>query len=76
VAALNTLRPGPPTTSTAVDLGAGGQAHLGLVGYLSGDVDGSLAEPAGAQVLDPAYFSALVAEHNGLNLSQFGVYGG
>ena len=50
--------------------------HVGLVGYLSGDVDGSFAGAAGALDLDTlqsTYFNNLTSSH-GLNLSQFGVY--
>ena len=49
---------------------------VGLVGYLSGDVDGSFAGAAGALDLDvtqTAYFTNLAAA-SGLNLTQFGVY--
>jgi hypothetical protein len=51
--------------------------HVGLVGYLSGDVDGSFAGAAGAldlDVLQAGYFTSLAAA-SGLNLTQFGVYG-
>ena len=50
---------------------------VGLVGYLSGDVDGSYAGAAGALDLDitqASYFSALVTVNSGLSLAQFGVY--
>jgi hypothetical protein len=42
-----------------------------LVGYLSGDVDGSYAEPS-ALVLPVDHFLEL--ENSGLPLSQFGLY--
>jgi hypothetical protein len=50
--------------------------HVGLVGYLSGDVDGSYAGGAGALDLDttqPGYFQDLTSTQ-GLNLAQFGIY--
>ena len=59
------------------DLGASSPVHVGLVGYLRGDVDGSYAGAPTAQSLDlsqPGYFSALVETHPGLSLAQFGVY--
>jgi len=52
--------------------------HVGLVGYLSGDVDGSFAGAAGATALNTSYFTSLVAAHpelgSSFNLAQFGVY--
>jgi hypothetical protein len=45
---------------------------VGLVGYLTGDVDGSYGG-GGSQSLDLAYFQRLGAD-TGLNLTQFGVY--
>ena len=58
-------------TSSVID-----SLHLGLVAFLSGDVDGSYVGPAGAQDLDviqPQYFADLSAE-TGLSLTQFGIY--
>ena len=49
--------------------------HVGLVGYLSGDVDGSYAGASGAVSLDARYFTALIEVHSELNPSQFGIYG-
>lgn len=52
--------------------------HVGLVGYLSGDVDGSFAGAIGAldsDVPDTGNFNTLVNSHQGLNLTQFGIYG-
>jgi hypothetical protein len=46
-----------------------------LVGYLSGDVDGSFAGAAGAISLNASYFTQLLADHSTLNPSQFGIYG-
>ena len=59
------------------DFGSNSPVHIGLVGYLSGDVDGSFAGAPGAADLDltqPGYFQALVAAVPGLSLAQFGVY--
>jgi hypothetical protein len=52
---------------------------VGLVGYLTGDVDGSYAGATGALDLDiiqSNYFTALVDVNRwlGLSLVQFGVY--
>jgi len=66
-----------PSAASApgVDLsGATGPVHLGLVGYLTGDVDGSYAGASGASVLETAYFETLVADNSALNLAQFGIY--
>jgi hypothetical protein len=75
-----TLNPGPvPATLagvTPVD------RHIGLVGVLRGDVDGSWAAPAGTPRLADGYFTELVdrldAQHPsaGFELSQWGVYPG
>ncbi len=73
VAALTGTNPGAPPAINANISGAG-PAHVGLVGYLSGDVDASYAGAAGAQSLDNSYFDALVASHPGLSLTQFGIY--
>lgn len=76
MAARASLGPGaPPALQVAV--GGASPAHVGLVGYLSGDVDGSYAGRAGAADLDVSqsdYFTTLSASHAGLNLSQFGIY--
>ena len=50
--------------------------HVGLVAYLSGDVDGSFAGAANSQDLDyaqPDYFTTLTQTH-GLDPAQFGIY--
>jgi hypothetical protein len=75
-----TLNPGvvPATLAgvTPVD------GHIGLVGVLRGDVDGSWAVPAGTPRLADGYFTELVdrldAQHPsaGFELSQWGVYPG
>ena len=60
-----------------VMLDTAGPVHVGLVGYLSGDVDGSYAGRAGALDLDttqPNYFVGLVGAHPELTMAQFGVY--
>ena len=72
------MNPGPvPTTLSGVTPVAG---HVGLVGVLRGDVDGSWEAPAGTPQLEPAYFTNLLgrlgAEHPsaGFDASQWGVY--
>jgi hypothetical protein len=71
------LNPGilPGTISADVS-GAVTQVHVGLVGILIGDVDGSFAGMQGSLDLDLlqlTYFVDLTYAH-GLQLSQFGVY--
>ena len=76
VPARANLSPGLPPAINA-DIGPNSPVHIGLVGYLSGDVDGSFAGAAGAADLDltqGSYFQALVAAVPGLSLAQFGVY--
>ncbi len=71
------LSPGQPPTISLDLMAANAAVHVGLVGYLRGDVDGSFAGAAGALDLDdtqPGYFTALVAEQPALNLAQFGIY--
>jgi subtilisin-like proprotein convertase family protein len=71
-----TLSPGQPQTSISANTSGSSPVHVGLVGYLSGDVDGSFAGAAGALDLDAlqsGYFTSLAAA-SGLNLTQFGVY--
>jgi Ca2+-binding RTX toxin-like protein len=72
----------PGTVPTAVSIPAAG--HVGLVGILRGDVNGSWTPPAGAEDLDdaePGYFNDLAASLNAasgtsdFNPSQWGVYG-
>jgi Ca2+-binding RTX toxin-like protein len=78
VPAKANLNPGTPQTSISANTSGSSPVHVGLVGYLSGDVDGSFAGAVGALDLDArdtGYFTALVASHQGLNLTQFGVYG-
>ena len=63
----------------SADLSGSGAIHVGLVGVLRGDVDGSYAGAAGALDLDTDathanYFTLLLAAHNELSPSQFGVY--
>jgi hypothetical protein len=57
-------------------LGSAAVVHLGLVGVLLGDVNGSWAAPAGSVDLDassPQYFTAL-HDQLGLPMAQFGIY--
>ena len=68
------LSPGLPQSSISVNTSP---VKVGLVGYLSGDVDGSFAGATGALDLDntqASYFTTLVAANSGLSLAQFGVY--
>jgi hypothetical protein len=70
------LSPGQPPVIAIDTLAATSPLHVGLVGYLSGDVDGSFAGLAGVNDLDvtqPSYFQNLTAQ-TGFNLLQFGVY--
>lgn len=70
---LPKLAPGAPQTSVIASLGAGSPVHVGLVGYLTGDVDGSYA--LGSGNVPESYFRTLVREHQTeLSLSQFGIY--
>ena len=71
------LTPGVPQTSISANTSGSSPVHVGLVGYLSGDVDGSFAGAPGAldlDVPDTGYFTSLTAA-SGLNMTQFGVYG-
>jgi hypothetical protein len=71
------LSPGVAQNSITASLNANSPVKVGLVGYLSGDVDGSFAGATGALDLDitqAGYFTALVSANPSLNLSQFGIY--
>jgi hypothetical protein len=76
IAAKANLKPGAAQTSITADLSGTSPVHVGLVAYLSGDVDGSYAGPTGASDLDvtqPNYFVTLVANHpDVLSAAQFG----
>ena len=75
IPAKTTLNPDPPQAAINVNLSGATAVHVGLVGYLSGDVDGSYAGLAGALDLDvnqPSYFQNLTTA-TGLSLSQFGM---
>ena len=70
------LNPGSPQLTSSTNLAGNSPIHMGLVGYLSGDVDGSFVGATGALDLDvtqPNYFQDLHTS-TGLSLSQFGVY--
>jgi hypothetical protein len=70
------LNPGIPQTTLTADLSGLSPVHVGLVGYLSGDVDGSFAGASGAYDLDvtqPDYIASLVGLHAELSLAQFGM---
>jgi hypothetical protein len=71
VPAKANLNPGAVPALTAT-LAATGTTHVGLVGVLRGDVDGSYGG-GGTQSLDLVYFKQLAGD-TGLNLTQFGVY--
>ena len=78
VPAKANLAPGLPQASIQIDTSALSPIHVGLVGYLAGDVDGSFSGAAGALDLDAlqaSYFADLTVGH-GLSLTQFGVYSG
>jgi hypothetical protein len=77
VPSKTTLSPGLAQTSITASLSASSPVKVGLVGYLTGDVDGSYAGATGALDLDitqAGYFTALVTANSGLSLAQFGVY--
>ena len=77
VPSKTTLSPGVAQTSITASLSASSPVKVGLVGYLTGDVDGSYAGATGALDLDitqASYFTALVTANTGLSLAQFGVY--
>jgi cyclophilin family peptidyl-prolyl cis-trans isomerase len=77
VPAIAGLNPGLAQTNFSVNLASITPVHVGLVGYLSGDVDGSFATVAGTQSLDvaqPEYFTTLFRQHPELNATQFGIY--
>ena len=76
VPAKTGLTPGTRQINISADISGNSPVHVGLAGYLSGDVNGSYAGAAGALDLDntqPDYFQSLSAS-TGLSLSQFGVY--
>ena len=75
VPSKTTLSPGVAQTSITASLSASSPVKVGLVGYLSGDVDGSFAGATGSSSLTKTYFDTLVAAHpTELSLAQFGVY--
>jgi cyclophilin family peptidyl-prolyl cis-trans isomerase len=74
VPSKTTLSPGLAQTSITASLSASSPVKVGLVGYLTGDVDGSYAL-GGSSSLTKTYFDTLVAAHpTELSLAQFGVY--
>jgi len=79
LAARLALEPGtPPPLQRGVDPAAVAPVHLGLVGVLRGDVDGSHPGMSGATALEsahPGYIGALIDEL-GVDPSRFGIYGG
>ena len=72
------LSPGMPQSTFNATLNSTNSDRVGLVGYLTGDVDGSFAGAAGSVILDntqSSYFIDLLALNPGLVPSQFGIYG-
>ena len=75
VPSKTTLSLGVAQTSITASLSASSPVKVGLVGYLTGDVDGSFAGATGSSSLTKTYFDTLVAAHpTELSLAQFGVY--
>jgi hypothetical protein len=66
------LSPGQPP-AISIDTTGADTLHLGLVGYLSGDVDGSYT--AGATSALPLDYFHQLNVNTGISLSQFGEYG-
>ncbi len=74
---LNALSPGVSQATVSADLSGASPNHVGLVAYLTGDVDGSFAGASVATDLDavaPEYFATLVGMHAELSYAQFGIY--
>lgn len=72
------LSPGLTQSTINATLDSINPNRIGLVGYLSGDVDGSFAGADGALTLEhtqSSYFIDLLALNPGLAPSQFGIYG-
>ena len=70
------LSPGQPPAIAVDTTGAASTMHVGLVGYIRGDVNGSYVGLVGVSDLDltqPDYFLNLTLA-TGLDLSQFGIY--
>ena len=70
-----TLNPGTVAANFSATIG-GTSSHIGIVGVLRGDVDGSFSGAAGALDLDntqPTYFVDL-ASRTGISQTQFGIY--
>ena len=68
------LTPGVIAANLTTSLSGASPVHIGLVGILSGDVDGSFAGVAGSTSLDLAYFQTLTNNGAILPLAQFGIY--
>ncbi len=72
---VSETEPNPTALSgITADLSGANPVRVGLVGYLTGDVDGSYTGASGAGVLETAYFETLVESNIALNLTQFGIY--
>mgnify|MGYP006962393612 CR=1 FL=1 len=74
VPAVSPLNPGT-APSISASLPGADPVHLGLVGVVRGDVDGSYAGAVGAPQLDSGYLDTVIANHQ-LNPAQFGIYPG
>ncbi len=72
VPSISALNVGSVSSQVSVNL----DSHVGLVGVLRGDVDGSWSAPGGSSVLADSYFSTLVQElgYPGLSSAQWGIY--
>ena len=71
----SSLSPGAVPAPISADLSVASPVHVGLVGVLRGDVDGSYALAGNPlDMVSRAFFDTLVAGHPELSLSQFGVY--
>jgi len=76
--AADVLHPGQPPAITLDLTAVVARVHVGLTGYLRGDVDDSFSsqiQGASVETTSPDYFETLVADHPELDLAQFGIYG-
>jgi uncharacterized delta-60 repeat protein len=68
------LTPEVVSSSFTVSVQGASPVHVGVVGILTGDVDGSFIGLPGSSTLDVAYFQALTSNGALLPLAQFGIY--
>lgn len=76
LASITDLAPGLAKTTLTADLSGTSTSHVGMVAYLSGDVDGSFAGATGVvdlDIVDPSYLPTLMANHAILTAAQFGI---